>query len=225
MTRPTVIVNADDFGASPGVNEGIIHAHTHGVVTSTSLMVTGPDAAEAAELARAHTDLAVGLHFDLDTLLRDPDHDARSIGTELDRQLRTFHQLIGRPPTHVDSHHHVHERPDVAPLVGVLIEPLGVPLRGDGRVAYIGGFYAQWEWQVTELAHVSSEALMHILREEVGPGWTEIGCHPGRVTPGFRSAYRAEREVELATLTRPGLREDIAALGLRLASFADLAAK
>ncbi|MGI8622208.1 MAG: ChbG/HpnK family deacetylase [Solirubrobacteraceae bacterium] len=225
MTPRTVIVNADDFGASAGVNAGIVEAHAHGIVTSTSLMVTGRAATEAARLARAHPGLSVGLHLDLDGEDADPRvplDDAAAVRAELAHQLGAFGRLLGRAPTHVDSHHHVHRRPELAPLVGELVAPLGVPLRGDGRVTYVGGFYAQWEWRVTELTHVSVDALLAILRDETGPGWTEIGCHPGRVTPDFRSVYLAEREAELATLTDARLPPAIAALDLRLAGFADL---
>ncbi len=48
-----LIVNADDFGLSEGVNRGIIRAHEQGIVTSASLMVRGAAAAEAARYARA----------------------------------------------------------------------------------------------------------------------------------------------------------------------------
>src|SRR5207249_7492687 len=60
-----LIVNADDFGLSPGVNRGIIKAHDQGIVTSASLMVRMPAAAEAAAYAREHPSLSVGLHCDL----------------------------------------------------------------------------------------------------------------------------------------------------------------
>ena len=49
-----VIVNADDFGASSGVNRGIIEAHACGIVTSTSLMVRGPAACEAVDCTSSH---------------------------------------------------------------------------------------------------------------------------------------------------------------------------
>src|SRR5207248_2676313 len=47
------------------------------------------------------------------------------------------------------------------------------------RVKFVGGFYAQWEWQVTELDHVSVRFFERLLREEVDEGWTELSCHPG----------------------------------------------
>src|SRR5262245_52162998 len=60
-----LIINADDFGFSASSNRGIIAGHKQGVVTSTTLMVGMPAAAEAASLARQHPKLGVGLHFNL----------------------------------------------------------------------------------------------------------------------------------------------------------------
>ncbi|WP_141565564.1 ChbG/HpnK family deacetylase, partial [Anaplasma marginale] len=57
------IVNADDFGISAEVNRAIVAAHDRGILTSTSLMVTGDAAAAAVELAKNRPELAVGLHL------------------------------------------------------------------------------------------------------------------------------------------------------------------
>jgi hopanoid biosynthesis associated protein HpnK len=57
-----LIVNADDFGFTSGVNRAIVEAHTHGVVTSTTLMANGPAFAEAARLATGLPQLSVGCH-------------------------------------------------------------------------------------------------------------------------------------------------------------------
>src|SRR6187401_533384 len=59
-----LIVNADDFGLTEGINRGIIEAHAQGIVTSASLMVRYPAAAAAAAYARSHRALSVGLHFE-----------------------------------------------------------------------------------------------------------------------------------------------------------------
>jgi hopanoid biosynthesis associated protein HpnK len=58
-----LVVSGDDFGAAPEVNAGVIRAHRDGILTGTSLMVTGTAAAEAVRLAREHPRLAVGLHL------------------------------------------------------------------------------------------------------------------------------------------------------------------
>src|SRR5438093_1246294 len=87
--------------------------------------------------------------------------------------------MFGRDPTHVDSHRHQHRQPHLRPVFRELVEPLGVPLRDDGRVQFVGDFYAQWEWRVTDLSHVSVESLCELLRRRVPPGWTALRCHPG----------------------------------------------
>lgn len=214
-----LVVNGDDFGLSTGVNEGIIEAHTNGVLTSTSLMVLAPAAGEAAEAAAAHPELSVGLHFtkDRDTDLDDSDQ-AR---TAFERQLERFRELLGRDPTHVDSHHHVHAAPDRMPIFRTIVEQLGVPLRKDGRVAYIGGFWAQWEPGVTNLDYIRRPFLRHLVDTEVGEGFTELACHPARITGDFSSSYLTERAVELATLTEPGLREELEGSGVMLVSYHD----
>jgi predicted glycoside hydrolase/deacetylase ChbG (UPF0249 family) len=221
MTR-YLIVNADDFGASSGVNRGIMECHHAGVLTSASLMVTGAAVEEAVRLSRENPELSVGLHWDvLGEDEREFDlGDHRAVRREFSGQLERFQQLLGRPPTHIDSHRHTHMAAEVCDLFGELVEPLGVPLRGDGRVNFVGGFYAQWEWGVTDLAHVSVEALQRILSEEVLEGWTEVSCHPGYVTPDYASMYAVEREAEVRTLTDPRVPAMISQLGLVLTDYA-----
>ena len=64
MTEPRrLIVNADDFGRSPGVNRGIVEAHRHGIVSSATLMANLPWSAAAASLADSVPSLGVGLHL------------------------------------------------------------------------------------------------------------------------------------------------------------------
>jgi len=217
-----LIVNADDLGASDGVNRGIVECHVDGIVTSASLMVTGAAADDAVARAREHPELGVGLHWDVwGEDEREFDlGDQRAVREEFARQLDRFHELMGRSPTHVDSHRHAHREPGVMELFGELVEPLGVPLRGDGRVRFVGGFYAQWEWMVTNLEYVSVPFLERMLRDEVPEGWTEISCHPGYRSPGYSAVYLAEREEEVRTLSDPRVRATVDELGIRLVSYA-----
>jgi len=218
-----LIVNADDFGASEGVNRGIVECHVDGIVTSTSMMVTGRAAADAAALAGVHPGLSIGLHWDCwGEDEREFDlSDERAIREEFTRQLEEFRALLGREPTHVDTHRHAHRKWDAAlmPLFAELVHPLGVPLRDDGRVRFVGDFYAQWRWKVTTLEYVSIPFLQALLREKVEPGWTEISCHPGYRSPGYSSVYMDEREVEVRTLTDPRMRQTIDELGISLVGY------
>ena len=224
MSERVLIVNADDFGASEGINSGIAEAHSRGIVTSTSLMVTGAASGHAVSVAGEHPSLSIGLHWDLDSGGRPRADlaDAAAIEAELIRQLEAFHDLMGHPPNHLDSHHHVHREPGIGEIARKLAATHRVPLREDGRVRFVGGFYGQWEYGVTDLYHVSPQFLIWILRNEVLDGWTELGCHPGLIVGDFTSIYLSEREVELATLTDPRIREEIDRLGIRLASYAEL---
>ncbi len=212
-----LIVNADDLGLTEGVNRGIIEAHTGGVLTSASLMVETPGAEHGAAMAREHPGLSVGLHFvDDGPDLDQPGHAER----EFTRQLARFRELMRSDPTHVDSHHHVH----FAHLstFGALVAPLGAPLRGDGRVRYIGDYYGQPRPGVVDRERIAAAFLLALVEAEATAEFSELGCHPGRVTEELHSSYGPEREIELATLTEPGLRQRIESLGVTLASYHDL---
>jgi predicted glycoside hydrolase/deacetylase ChbG (UPF0249 family) len=212
-----LVVNADDLGLSPGVNEGILDAHANGIVTSASLMVNRPGAEHAAALLDAHPALSVGLHFEEDRVhdLDDPGQAKKLFGAQLER----FRELTGSEPTHIDSHHHVHGVGGRLELFRALAGPLAVPVRHDGRVAYLGGFWAQTEAGITDLDFIRRPSLVRLIAREAHGELTELACHPAKVIGDFRSSYLEERAVELATLTAPGLREEIEALGVTLVSY------
>ena len=211
-----LIVTADDFGISDGVNRGIVEAHRHGILTSTSLMVYRPAAVEAAALGRECRALSVGLHLELDADTRE------DVPTALLRQLDRFGHLVGAPPTHLDSHHDVHRDPRLQPHVRTLARSLGVPLRGYCHVRHLSKFYGQWGGE-SHLEQVSVEGLLQLLDAELGPGVTELTCHAGYVDEGLASSYTVEREAELRTLCDSGVREALAERGIRLTGFRDLA--
>ena len=222
-----LIINADDFGASVGINRGIFESHTRGVVTSTSLMVTGRAVHEAVAISRDCPGLSVGLHWDIsgEGECGIDVSDPTALRDAFQCQLEAFSTLTGRLPTHIDSHHHVHRRAEILPVLRALVEPLGLPLRNEPGVHCIGGFYAQWEWMVTNLDYVSVPRLQGILHEEVREGWTEVACHPGYVSPDFSSVYLQEREEEVRTLTDQRIRQTIEALGIHLVNYTDYLAR
>ncbi len=212
-----LIVTADDFGLSHGVNRGIVEAHREGILTSTSLMVHRPAAEQAAALARACPALSVGLHLELDPA------GAPDVPTQLERQRERFTELVGAPPTHVDSHHDVHKTPGVLPDVQAWADRIGVPVRGGSRVRHLSKFYGQWGGE-THLEQISVGGLLRLLDTELGPGVTELTCHAGYVDEGLSSSYRIEREAELRTLCDPRVRPALAERGIRLVGFRDLPA-
>lgn len=224
MTEKLVIFNADDFGYGSGINRGIVEAHANGVVTSTSLMVNAPATHEAVELAGAWPELSVGLHVNFtNEAERLVDfYDSRVARDELRRQFDIFVGLMGRLPTHLDSHQHVHRLRECRAAFEELASEHGLHLRDAPPVTYKGGFYGQWEYGVSDPTKVSLPALERILRQEISAGIYEMCVHPGHVDVTFESVYHADREQELATLTDPRVRAVLAEEGIGLISYRDL---
>jgi predicted glycoside hydrolase/deacetylase ChbG (UPF0249 family) len=147
VSHRRLVVNADDFGLSEGVNRGIIAAHLAGVVTSTSMLVNTPAWEDAAARARSNSRLGVGLHLNLTAgrpLTRAPSLsdasglfrplaqlaarawtgriDAADVAAECRAQLARLQQA-GVVITHLDSHRHVHLLPGVwAPVAAAARE-------------------------------------------------------------------------------------------------------
>jgi chitin disaccharide deacetylase len=226
----SLIVNADDLGLSTGANAGIFRAHERGIVTSASLMVRQAGAPEAATLAGAHPRLAVGLHLDLGqwdyangewfaAYLRCDQDDEASVRKECRAQLEAFRALLGREPTHLDSHQHVHDSEPVSTAMSEIAAELGVPLRGR-RIRYEGGFYGQSGKGEPFPQGIAASSLIALIRA-LPPGWTELGCHPGIGVAG-ESSYGHERELELQALCDPSVRDALREQGVALRSFAEV---
>jgi predicted glycoside hydrolase/deacetylase ChbG (UPF0249 family) len=226
-----LIVNADDFGYSRGVNRGIIEAHEHGIVTSASLMVKQPAAGEAAAYTRQRAELDIGLHVELRRwrLRRLPwGQSARAearlrhaVAADVRGQLDRFRGLVDGDPTHLDSHHHRHRHEPARSILLELAEQLDVPLREfDDRVRFCGAFYGQIDGQPWPQG-ISPNALIELL-ERLPPGVTELCSHPG-YADDLGATYKAERAREVRTLCDPAVRAVIDRLGIRLAAFRDLA--
>ena len=225
-----LVVNADDFGLSLGVNRGIARAHLEGIVTSTSLMVRRPAAEHAAEMAQELPSLGVGLHVDLAEWVAEPsgwrplyayvdDRDELAVAEEVERQLLLFENLVGRPPDHLDSHQHAHRSEPLRSILGRRAKELRVPLRFHSRFAYVGGFYGQGHDGRPLPAAISPHGLQTALAE-LPDGAAELCCHPAAEVD-FSSSYSRERIRELETLCDPRVRASLTAAGFALASFAE----
>lgn len=225
----SLVINADDFGRSPGITRGVLRAHTEGVVTSTSLMVRyGPDSETAAEAAAAHPALDVGLHLDLaEWAFRDGEwrcryrvvdtDDATAVQAELEAQLARFRQLLGRNPTHLDSHQHVHRDEPVRAVVARAGRILGVPVRHASRAKYCGAFYGQGRHGAPLPDGITPAALAGLVHG-LAPGTTELACHPAAAID-VDTDYAAERLAELEALCAPSVRAAVTDAGIRLRGF------
>lgn len=226
--KKQLIVNADDFGQSAGTNRGIIEAHERGIVTSTSLMVRWPGAAQAATYARAHPELSVGLHLDLGEWayrhgewvrvyqLVD-ENDAAAVSRELEAQLATFRTLMGRDPTHFDSHQHSHRQEPARSVVLAMATELGLPVRFSEGIRFCGEFYGQTDEGLPHPEGIGVENLLRILKN-LSPGCTELGCHPGYGSD-TDTMYRVEREQEIKTLCDPSVLKTVNEMEIELVAF------
>lgn len=231
-----LIVNADDFGRTRGINKGVLESHLAGIVTSATVMVLEP-AAEGgiSEAIGRAPRLGLGLHFAvtggglpasdpdrLRTLLvdgrfaRTPDSLPRDIAPgeirrELEAQIRLFEKLAGRPPSHLDSHHHCALHPGIQGVFAEVARARGLPVRASSGEALVAlraagvrtpdhfrdGFYG---------AGATAENLRTTLTS-LPDGTSELMCHPGHPDEELRagSTYAQERERELAILCDPEL--------------------
>lgn len=231
MSERVLIVNADDFGRSPAVNDGVVRAHEEGIITSATMMVRWP-AAEAAAAYSRRSSLSVGLHLDLgEWEYRDGEWLAsyqvleaetpEAIAEEIGRQLHRFEQLTGTSPTHLDSHQHVHrEEPTRSALLQVG-ERLGVPVRDfTPGIAYSGAFFGANGKGNPLPEAITVESLIETI-ESLPAGITELACHPATAAD-HRTQYALERIQEVATLCDPRVRAAIDRCGVALRSFSGL---
>jgi predicted glycoside hydrolase/deacetylase ChbG (UPF0249 family) len=128
---------------------------------------------------------------------------------------------MGRPPTHLDSHQHVHRQEPARSVMAAAAAELRLPLREiRGDVAFVGGFYGQTNRGTPYPEGIAVETLVSII-ESLPPGTSEISSHPG-LDESLDSVYRVERITEVETLCSRGLRAALAQAGVTLISYADV---
>ncbi|MDR2834344.1 MAG: carbohydrate deacetylase [Streptococcaceae bacterium] len=165
-----LIINADDYGYTPGVTQGIIHTHLKGLVTSTTALSVSPYFLEAMEIARNYPTLAIGLHLTLTLRFAKPVLPAHLVPSLVDEKgeflpLGTFAQHVdlkeiemeweaqilrflecGRRPDHLDSHHNVHGKtPELLEIALKLARKYNLPLRNcerqDEQIGMVEKYY------------------------------------------------------------------------------------
>jgi predicted glycoside hydrolase/deacetylase ChbG (UPF0249 family) len=244
MTR-RLIVNADDFGLTPGVSAGILAAHRHGIVTSTTVLVNREIPADVIARAR-DAGLGLGLHVNLTlgrpltrgTSLVDASgafvRDARraaarakasEVEREIEAQIERFERLVKQRPTHLDSHHHVGLHAPVREILLSAARALAVPVRsqdGGARARARGAGLRTPDHFFGESGPGAYWSLACALRHlrTLPPGTSEWMTHPGWCDPELSySRYGRQREIEMIGLGSPAARAAALALGITLCDF------
>jgi len=137
-----LIINADDFGFTRDVNAGIVYAHRHGVLTSTTLMANGDAFDDAVRLAQETPSLDIGCHLvlvqgrSLVTGRAFPERPLELLRALAQKQIDVYAELraqieklfaAGIKPTHLDSHKHTHIVPSVFRTVLRLAQEFNIP--------------------------------------------------------------------------------------------------
>jgi hopanoid biosynthesis associated protein HpnK len=214
-----LIVTGDDFGARPGVNAAIAHAHDEGILTGASLIVTGEVVNEAVALARERPHLATGLHLALcDAVSASPPaaipdlvtpdghfpaspgrtgiahwiwrrRRSRQLEQEIRAQVERYLET-GLRLDHVDGHHHLHMHPVVFDILIRCIEDYKIP----------------WVRLVNEdrRARRGGDPL---LGEIVAATFSRLAAHHRRALTRLSSACAPERVYGLRATGRLDLRE------------------
>ena len=260
MTSPAgavfLIVNADDFNLTEGVSEGILEAHDRGIVTSTSFMVNLPAPAHIVKELNKRKRLGVGLHLNI--TLGMPVSPARKVPTLVDAngvfrkrakldfrrlsgeelaleyrsQIEKFKKLLGRLPTHLDTHHHLHAEKKIFAVLNQVAAGYRLPIRISGICfpgarkrlkakgipttdTLIEDLEPQKAWNTGSLTKILAG---------LKPGIHELMCHPARCDKSLMniSSFNRTREQELKALCSPLTLAVLKKRGVRLISFADL---
>jgi predicted glycoside hydrolase/deacetylase ChbG (UPF0249 family) len=243
-----LIVNADDFGLTPGVSAGILDARRHGLVTSTTVLVTADPDRE--QLARARAEgLGLGLHLNLtlgrpltgarslvdasgrfvrDARLAAARAEAKDVEGEVAAQIEKFERLVKRAPTHLDTHHHVGLHAPVAGVVLAAARRLGIPVRSQDAAARARARSAGLRTPDHFFGESGPGAYWSLARtlahlRALPPGVSEFMTHPGWCDDALSySRYGRQRETELVGLGTPAARAAALSLGLTLCHFGDL---
>lgn len=227
-----LIVNADDFGFSYGVNYGIIDAHKYGIVNSTTMMVNTPGTLHAVELAKQNPCLSVGIHlaltfgkpvctdvpslideegqFRIDKIVENnKDVSLEEVEREWEAQIERF-LSFGLTPSHLDSHHHIHGWDFLRPVVKRLAEKYSLPVRNvfshnTEKIPLLTEVFLDGFYG----ENVTEHYFQHLADGLVDEKTIEVMCHPAYIDSFLmeNSTYCQKRLTELDILMNTRLPE------------------
>ena len=236
----TLVVNADDFGFTRDVNDGIAHAHRNGILTATTLMANGDAFDHAVRLARELPALDVGCHFVLvgdgyslaapyrklpgsvSQLAAAVYLGKLDIEAELEAQLRRI-VAEGITPLHIDTHKHTHLLPPVLNAIVKISRRYGVRFIRRPFDLPLGSTSLRVPFSKRQTAHGIALLRARFRRILATNGYLATDHFAGfQITGRFETAHLASLLTELPAgttelMTHPGFcRGELAAASTRL---------
>lgn len=243
-----LIINADDFGLTNGVTYGIYDSIVNGIVTSTTMMVTTSASQLAADLIKEHPNLNVGLHFNLSLgqpltnsksltndknyfikpkmMIDDSQYDENEIYEELKAQYDKFITLVGRKPTHIDSHLYIHEKfMKVNRQVIKFSEEINIPVRGFETKNFSKTIFEKnFKVLKDETYETLLEKFKFLVKENLNHEIVELMVHPGFIDNELLdiSSYSQLRNLENQVLQSDEAKNFLLENNIKLISFKDV---
>jgi predicted glycoside hydrolase/deacetylase ChbG (UPF0249 family) len=245
-----LIVNADDGNLTEGVTQAIFDCHDKGILSSTTWMINLPHSARRVREAQARPNLGVGIHLNITlgepvsegseiTSLLTAEGRFRKVGPQLESlprvsevrreyraQIEKFKKLFGRLPTHLDTHHQVHDHPFFLTILAELANHFKLPLRRSKLLAETTAYDFHFLttdhlWgDLNPAGYWRREKLENVLKQ-LPKGINEVMCHPGHNDADLQavSSFTAGRVEEMNLLADPALRSLLEKQGVQLSHF------
>lgn len=230
-----LVINGDDLGYTRGNTYGIFQAYEEGILRSTTALTNSKYFKKAMKkVQKKYPGLGVGVHMTLtlgkplteNTTLTNPETgefygqkalrakeiDFDEVYAEWKAQIERFIKIAGHLPTHLDSHHSVHDwTPEALAVSKRLGEEYGLQLRRYGDYEFVSGFYGPT---------ATKETLIRILEDNAGKD-IELMCHPGWCDLELyrMSSYSDYRVRELDVLCDPDVKKYIEEHGIELCHY------
>jgi len=201
-----VIINADDFGYSQGINLGIIEAHKNGILSSTTMMANMPGFEHGVELAKNNPKLGIGVHLNLTCgkpLLdnvpsltdykefrnlsyyeKETELDEGEIYREWDAQINKI-KNAGIVPTHLDSHHHINRIAPINEIFIKLAREYNLPVRNNFDVPKdiktVKKFFTEFDAIGMNKEIWKGMTISNLIQDCKMYKSVEVMCHPGYI--------------------------------------------
>lgn len=247
-----LIVNADDCNLTAGVTKAILDCHDRGTLTSTTFLINLPLEAWTLQALRKRKALGIGLHLNV-TLGRPVSklkgvksllgkegffrnvHEQRAVppdqgdlAREYQNQIDLFKRCFGRMPTHLDTHHQVHDHPVFFQVLIKIARRNRLPIRRSCLMLRKEFFSACTRIRTTDFffGNLSpqgywKEVALRTVLANLPDGVSEIMCHPGRNDSDLRriSSFTSGRQEEYRLFRSAAVKDDIKRHPIRLSHF------